>query len=83
MDSLFRESPMNNETDLSESAFENRKRRPKRQLLLKKEISRFVFDCNCQLGDLYLCTDILYDDKATDDAVIKLFCFNRNHSCDG
>ena len=80
MDSLFGESSMNNETDLSDSAFPSRKKMSKETITVKK---RDVTLCLCQLGDLYLCVDILYDYKATDDAVIKLFCFNRNHSCGG
>ena len=63
--------------------FQTEKGRLKRQLLWKKGMSRSVSNYDCQLGDLYLCTNILYDDKATPDASIKLFSFNRNHSCGG
>ena len=36
MDSLFGESPMNNETDLSESAFENEKKTSKETITVEK-----------------------------------------------
>ena len=53
--------------------FQTETRRPKRQLLWKKKMSRFVSNYDCQLGDLYLCVDILYDHKATEDRPSSYF----------